>query len=106
MSCDIQQFVHAAAAEGVPCWRVFWPLCHTERAFIEHNAFGKSGFPFASAEYTDPKSVDYTNVSVPNAKWHESHTFVCFAYPTYSEDDIEQIARGIVKVIRAYSQAR
>ena len=53
MSCDIQQFVEAAGAEGCPCWKVFWPQCHTERAFAEHHGFGDSGFPFKSKEYAD-----------------------------------------------------
>ena len=38
MKCDIREFVAAAAAEGCPCWKVFWPQCHTERAFLEHVA--------------------------------------------------------------------
>ena len=103
MQCDIQQFVEAAAAEGCPCWKVFWPQCHTERAFTEHHGFGNSGFPFRSKEYTDPQSVDYSKVDVPNARWHESHTFTCFAFPTFSEADMKQIAAGLVKVIKAYS---
>ena len=103
MSCDVKQFVAAAAAEGAPCWKVFWPQCHTERAFTEHNAFGRSGFPFTSSEYTDAAGADYSKVDVPNAKWHEEHTFTCFAFPTYSEDDMRQIAAALVKVIEAYS---
>lgn len=103
MGCDIQQFVAAAGAEGAPCWKVFWPQCHTERAFMKKNGFGDSGFPFTSSEYTDPASVDFAKVEVPNAKWHESHTFTCFAYPTYEEDDMKQIAAALVKVIKAYS---
>ncbi len=103
MRCDIQQFVAAACAEGAPCWKVFWPQCHTERAFTERRGFGRSGFPFTSKEYTDPASVDYSRVEVPNARWHESHTFTCFAFPTYSEDDVRQIAAALVKVIKAYS---
>lgn len=103
MRCDIQQFVAAAAAEGAPCWKVFWPQCHTERAFSERRGFGRSGFPFTSGEYTDPESVDYSKVQVPNARWHESHTFTCFAFPTFSEDDMRQIAAALVKVVRAYS---
>jgi dTDP-4-amino-4,6-dideoxygalactose transaminase len=106
MTCDIRQFVQATAAEGAPCWKVFWPQCHTERAFREFNAFGRSGFPFRSAEYTNPASVDYSRVRVPNAIWHEAHTFTCFAYPTFTEDDMRQIARALVKVIDAYSRAR
>ena len=92
----------AATAEGCPCWKVFWPQCHTERAFTQRKGFGNSGFPFTSTEYTDPESVDYGKVEIPNALWHESHTFTCFAYPTLTEGDMKQIATGLVKVIKAY----
>jgi len=104
MRCDIRQFVEAAVAEGAPCWKVFWPQCHTEQAFREQNGFGRSGFPFTSREYTDPASVDYSRVDVPNALWHEKHTFTCFAYPTFSEEDMHQIAAALVKVIKAYAR--
>ncbi len=104
MDCDIAQFVAAAGAEGAPCWKVFWPQCHTEKAFAERNAFGESGFPFASAEYADPASVDYSKVEVPNAVWHQSHTFTCFAYPTFTEDDCRQIGAALAKVIKAYAK--
>jgi dTDP-4-amino-4,6-dideoxygalactose transaminase len=104
MKCDIAEFVNAAGAEGAPCWKVFWPQCHTENAFTGKNAFGRSGFPFTSKEYTDPKSADYSAVEVPNARWHEKHTFTCFAFPTASEDDMEQIADALEKVIKAYAK--
>jgi len=104
MTCDIDQFVAAAGAEGAPCWKVFWPKNYTEKAYQNHNAFGKSGFPFTSREYTNPQSADYTNVDVPNAVWHQSHTFTCFAYPTFTEEDMQQIAGALVKVIKAYSK--
>jgi len=103
MRCDIKQFVTAVSAEGAPVWKVFWPQCHTERAFQQHNAFGRTGFPFKSKEYASPESVDYKQVDVPNARWHEAHTFTCFAYPTYIASDMEQIAEAILKVIRAYT---
>jgi dTDP-4-amino-4,6-dideoxygalactose transaminase len=104
MNCTIQEFVQAAGAEGAPCWRVFWPQCHTERAFREHNSFGRSQFPFRSEEYASPKSVNYSLVEVPNAVWHQDHTFTCFAYPTYEPHHCEQIAEALVKVIKAYSK--
>ncbi len=103
MDCDIQQFVKAAVAEGAPCWKVFWPQCHTERAFREWNAFGRSGFPFRSKEYTDPASVDYSQVEVPNALWHETHTFTVFPFPTFTEEDMQQIANALLKVLDAFS---
>ena len=104
MRCDINEFVAAAGAEGAPCWRVFWPQCHTEQAFSAHNAYGRSGFPFNSREYADPASVDYTHVEVPNAIWHQTHTFTCFAYPTYEPQHCEQIGTALKKVIRAMTK--
>ena len=104
MSCDIDQFVTAAGAEGAPCWKVFWPQCHTEKAYTAHHAFGRSGFPFTSKEYTDPASVDYRQVDVPNAVWHQGHTFTCFAFPTFTEEDCRQIGMGLAKVIAAYAK--
>jgi dTDP-4-amino-4,6-dideoxygalactose transaminase len=106
MNCTMRQFVDAAVAEGAPCWKVFWPQCHTERAFQEHNSFGRSGFPFKSKEYANPASVDYSSVEVPNAIWHEDHTFTCFAYPTFSEEDMHQIAAALVKVVDAYTKLK
>ena len=104
MSCDIDQFVKAAGAEGDPLLESLLAAMPYEQAFQQHHAFGRSGFPFTSKEYTYAASVDYANVDVPNAVWHQAHTFTCFAYPTFSEDDCHQIANGLVKVIQAYSQ--
>lgn len=104
MTCDIKQFVDACGAEGAMVWKVFWPQCHVEQAFQKHLAFGETGFPFTSKEYTNPESVNYANVEVPNAKWHEKHTFTCFAYPTYTVENCEQIGDALRKVIIAYSK--
>lgn len=103
MKCDIKEFVETVVAEGAPVWKVFWPQCHVEGAFQKHNAFGNSGFPFTSKEFSNPASVDYSNVEVPNALWHETHTFTCFAFPTYTAEDCEQIGDALRKVILAYS---
>jgi dTDP-4-amino-4,6-dideoxygalactose transaminase len=103
MKCDIKEFVNAVVAEGATVWKVFWPQCHTEGAFQNHKAFGRSGFPFTSKEYADPESVDYSNIEVPNALWHETHTFTCFAFPTYTAENCEQIGDALRKVILAYS---
>ncbi len=104
MKCDIKQFVDAAVAEGAPVWKVFWPQCHTEQAFQKYTSFGRTGFPFKSKEYADPQSIDYKSVDVPNARWHENHTFTCFAFPTYTEENCEQIGDALRKVISAFSK--
>ena len=104
MTCDIKQFVDTVVAEGASVWKVFWPQCHTERAFQKHRAFGRSGFPFKSKEYADPDSTDYSDIQVPNARWHEKHTFTCFAFPTYTVENCEEIGQALRKVISAYSK--
>lgn len=104
MNCNIKEFADAVVAEGAPVWKVFWPQCHSEKAFQEHRAFGRSGFPFTSKEYADPESVDYSNVDVPNARWHEEHTFTCFAFPTFTEENCEQIGDAIRKVIVKFAK--
>jgi len=104
MKCDMATFLAALGAEGVPCWKVFWPQCHTERAFQELNGFGTAKFPFRSKEYADPASVDYTKVDVPNAIWHQPRTFITFIFPTYEERHMQGIAKGIKKVIEAYAK--
>jgi len=103
MTCDMTTFLAALEAEGVPCWKVFWPQCHTEQAYREHNGFGFSKFPFASREYANPDSMDYSKVRTPNATWHQTRTFITFIFPTYEEEHMNGIAAGIKKVIEAFS---
>lgn len=103
MGCDVPRFLEVLGAEGVPCWKVFWPQCHTERAFQEHHAFGNTGFPFTSREYCDPTSANYAHVEVPNAVWHQARTFITFLFPTYEEHHMHGIANGIRKVIEAFA---
>ncbi len=104
MRCNMETFLAALEAEGVPCWKVFWPQCHTEQAFREHNGFGYSKFPFDSKEFTDPPSVDYSRVEAPTATWHQTRTFITFIFPTYGEEFMHGIASAIKKVIAAYSR--
>jgi len=102
MNCDVGTFLDALGAEGAPCWRVFWPQCHTEEAFVKHHGFAQSRFPFVSKDHPTP--IDYSKVDVPNATWHQSRTFITFIFPTYEEEHINGIAKSIKKVITAYSK--
>jgi dTDP-4-amino-4,6-dideoxygalactose transaminase len=104
MRCDMKTFMAALEAEGVPCWNVFWPQCHIEQVFQEHNAFGHSRFPFECSEFTDPESADYSKIEVPNAVWHQTRTFITFIFPTYGEKLMHEIAAGIKKVVAAYAK--
>ena len=103
MSCDIQQFVEAAGGRRRPVLEGL--LAAVPHGAGLHRAATASATPASRSprkEYTDPASVDYSKVEVPNARWHETHTFTCFAFPTYTEEDMQQIAAALVKVIKAY----
>jgi len=104
LTCDKKTFLKAVTAEGVPAWREFWPQSYRERAFIEHNGFGRFKFPFRSKEYTDPKSVEYDKVYCPNAAWLEERTFIVHVYPTLEEEHIRLFARAIKKVASYYAR--
>ncbi len=99
LKVDKKTILDALTAEGLPVWREFWPQCYKERAYLEHNGFGRSKFPFRSKEYTDPKSVQYDRVHCPNAAWLEERTFIVHCYPTLEEEHMRLIARGIRKVL-------
>jgi dTDP-4-amino-4,6-dideoxygalactose transaminase len=104
ISCDKNTFLKAVIAEGVYAWKEFWPQSYKEKAFTEHNGFGRFNFPFKSKEYTDPKAVEYDKVFCPNCAWLEERTFVVHIWPTLKEEHMRLIARAIKKVAQAYAK--
>ncbi|MCK4417937.1 MAG: DegT/DnrJ/EryC1/StrS family aminotransferase, partial [Candidatus Latescibacteria bacterium] len=104
LTCDKKTFLEAIVAEGVPAWREFWPQSYKERAYQEHNGFGRFKFPFRSKEYTAPESVAYDRVYCPNAAWLEERTFIVHVYPTLEEEHMRLIAKAIKKVANAYAK--
>jgi len=104
MKCDRDKLIKALTAEGVPAWRSFWPQSYSERAFREHNGFGRVKFPFRSKEYTNPESVQYDKVFCANAAWLEKRTFIVHCYPTLEEEHMFLIADAIKKVLDYYAK--
>jgi len=102
LTCDIDQFVKALGEEGVPCGPVFWPQSYKEDVFCEHVGQGRVNFPFESKEYTDPESVKYKEVSLPNAAKYQTNTFITLCHPMLEEHHMRLIAAGIKKVLAAY----
>lgn len=99
LKVDIVKFRDALDAEKVPVWRCFWPQSYKEKAYQEHNGFGRAKFPFRSREYTDPASVRYDQVSCPNAAWLEERTFITLCHPMLEESHMRLIAAAIKKVL-------
>ncbi len=104
LTCSIEEFREALDCEKVPVWRCFWPQCYKEKAYREHNGFGKVKFPFKSKEYTNPKSVRYADVRCPNAAWLEKRTFITLCHPKLEIEHMKIIAKAIKKVIRGYAK--
>jgi len=91
LTCDKNTFLKAILAEGVIAWKEFWPQSYKEKAYTEHNGFGRFKFPFESKEYTNPKAVEYDKVFCPNCAWLE-------------ERHIRLIAKAIKKVASYYAK--
>lgn len=104
LTCDKKTFLDAVTAEGVPAWREFWPQSYREKAYQEHNGFGRFKFPFRSAEYTSPESVRYDAVFCENAAWLEERTFIIHCFPTLEEKHVRAIAGAVKKVAKHYAK--
>ncbi|OGS21689.1 MAG: aminotransferase DegT [Elusimicrobia bacterium RIFOXYA2_FULL_40_6] len=101
MNCDINEFRDKINDEKVPVWRCFWPQSYKEKAYQQHNGFGKAKFPFESKEYTDPKSVQYDKVKCEMSAWLENRTFITLCHPMLEEKHMKLIAQAIKKTIQA-----
>lgn len=102
ISCSVKEFWQALEAEGVPVVPVLWPQMYKERAFVEHNGFGRVKFPFRSQEYTNPESVAYEKVFCPNAAFLEERTFCFPCHPVYEDEHVELMVRAFEKVYAYY----
>jgi dTDP-4-amino-4,6-dideoxygalactose transaminase len=98
-----RQVVAALEAEGVPAGPVMWPQCYQERAYQEHNGFGRLKYPFRSPD-TRPEAVQYDKVYCPNAAWLEERTFFVPCHPVYGIEQMEKLAQAIEKVLTAYAK--
>ncbi len=102
LSCTIREFWEAIEAEGVPVVPVLWPQMYREKAFREHNGFGRTKFPFRSSEYTDPQSVAYGKVFCSHAAWLEERTFCFPCHPVYEDEHVELMVKAFEKVYAYY----
>jgi dTDP-4-amino-4,6-dideoxygalactose transaminase len=100
---DAREVVKGVEAEGIPCGPVLWPQIYKERAFQEHNGFGRLNYPFGDPN-SRPAAVDYSAVHCSNAAWLETRTFFVPAHPTYTRDHALLMAKAIKKVLGAYAK--
>ena len=102
LDCDAPAVVKELGAAKIPCYGIQWPEAYEERAYKELNGFGDASFPFRSAEYTNPESVDYKNVLCPNAKKLRAETINLFLHPSWNENHIRRCIDGLKSVLEKH----
>lgn len=100
---DIRKIVHAIEKEGVPAGPVMWPQCYQERAYQEHNGFGRLRYPFEDPS-ARKEAVQYDKVHCPNAAWLEERTFFLPCHPVYQIEHMEMLGAAVAKVLGAYAR--
>jgi len=102
LSCDIDQFINALVAEGIPAGPVQWPQAYKEACYAQHRGFGKLNYPFSDPN-TNPDSIDYENTFCENAAWLEDRTLTLYTlHPVYDQTHMEMVVKAVNKVVDAY----
>ena len=70
-------------------------------ALVLDHTLVRTGYPFLCPLYGD--EVDYSNVSLPNAKKLGEEVFVLQVHPTVETKDLGDIVRAVEKVLEVYS---
>ena len=102
LTCDVPAFRAAIQAEGLPFGTGYAggkPICMYPM-FQEHLAHGAGDFPW---EPPYGRHVEYREQDYPETVWAQQNTFVTSWNEGYTEDDAEDIYRGLNKVAEAYA---
>jgi perosamine synthetase len=104
LGCSVSEFTAAIQAEGLPFSPGYAggiPICMYP--FLkERRAYGRSHFPW---EPPYGRGVEYRAEDYPDTYWAQANTLVTSWNEGYTEEDVEDIVRGLAKVC-AYYRAR
>ncbi len=104
LDCDAPTLVKELAAAGTPCYGIQWPEAYEEMAYKNHNGFGSHKFPFESAEYTDPASVQYEKSFCRKAHELRAETVCLFLHPSWDEIHINRCIDSFKKLLAAHTK--
>jgi len=104
LGCGVDEFKAAVQAEGLPFSTGYaggipicmYPFLH------ERRAYGRGHFPW---EPPYGRGVEYHAEDYPDTYWAQANTFITSWNEGFTEDDAEDIARGLAKVA-AYFRGR
>ena len=104
LDCDAPTLVKELAAAGTPCYGIQWPEAYEELAYKDHNGFGSSKFPFESAEFTNPASVQYKDTFCKKAHELRDETICLFLHPSWNESHINRCIDSFKKLLAAHTK--
>ena len=99
-----KEFIKELIGMGIPCSGILWPESYLEQAYQNGVGFGDAHFPFKSKEYTNPETVDYSNVVCPVARSLRDRTVSLFLHPSWEREHIEKVIEAVKTVIAKYSK--
>lgn len=102
LDVDASKIIKELMAMKIPCYGIQWPEAYKEKAYRELNGFGEHKFPFKSREYTDKKSVQYTETYCEVANSLRSKTICLFLHPSWEEKHIRRCIDAFIEVIQKH----
>jgi len=102
LDTDAPTIIKQLQEMGIPCYGIQWPEAYMEKAYKELNGFGANKFPFKSKEFTDKKSVQYSNVHCDVANSLRDKTINLFLHPSWEEKHINRCIDAFIKVIQEH----
>jgi perosamine synthetase len=100
LRCTREQFVKAAAAEGVPLSNGYIPVLLHQLPLFQQHAFFAGRWPIKEMGLT---MMDYTKVKLPEADAIVKTCSITPIHEAMNEDYIRSVAKGIRKVARFYA---
>lgn len=101
LGCTTAEFAEAIQAEGLPFGTGYAggiPICMYP--FLkERRAYGSGHFPW---EPPYGRNVEYREEDYPDTYWAQAHTFVTSWNEGFTEDDVDDIVRGLEKVTKYF----
>jgi perosamine synthetase len=94
-----KDFVAALRAEGIHCSRRYPTPLHQQPVFVEHRGFGRTAAPFEAPWYRGTTSY---GSGCPAAEQLPEALVMVTMRPSYTAQDIQDIAAGIAKVAGHY----
>ena len=99
LTCDKDTFLNAVMAEGIPINPTYNALISNQDWFINHKAFGTSGFPWSSPEYKGDSARKFV---CPNAVESIKNCFNLSINESWGDIEIEDTIKAFAKVESVY----